>query len=169
MTQLFYASGAVAIVASILVVVGTDPMHAIISLAVVLLAIATIFWTLGAPFAAVLQIIIYAGAILILFVFAVMVLNLGREERAREKSLISGVIWVLPFVLTAALLAEFILVLANRQTMPAVAVVGPHPVGESLFTTYLIGVELMSMLLLAGLVAAFHFGVIPARLGEPDE
>lgn len=169
MTALFYASGVVAVVAALLVVSRTNAVHALINLIVMFLAIASVFWTLGAPFAAVLEIIIYAGAIMVLFVFVVMILNLGGPAEAKERNWLTSVIWVLPVFLTAILLAQFVLVLVGSNSTRISVIIGPKPVGISLFATYLIGVELASLLLLAGLVAAFHFGVIPTRLEGEDE
>ncbi len=163
MTAVFYASAAIAVIAALLVVTRTNAMHALVSLVTLFLAISSVLWTIGAPFAAALQIVIYAGAIVILFVFAVMVLNLGREAIRREREWISGWIWLLPLLITGALIAQFVVTFAGRAG--SVTYVGPKPVGISMFTTYLIGVELASLLLLAGLIAAFHFG---AFLGRPE-
>ncbi len=76
---LFYAAAAVSLVATTLVVTRLDASHALIYLIVSLLAIAVIFYLLGAPFAAALEVVIYAGAIMVLFVFVVMMLNQGRR------------------------------------------------------------------------------------------
>ena len=169
MSILFYVSSIVAIIAALLVVTRANAMHALIYLIVLFLAIASIFFTLGAPFVAALQIIIYAGAIMILFVFVVMMLNLGRTAQQQERRRLSSLIWVVPTILAIVLLVFFVMTLANRDTASAGAVVNPKVVGKSLFTTYIIGVELASMLLLAALVAGFHFGVLPSRLGRDYE
>ena len=165
MSALFYVSGAVAVISALVVITRRVAMHALINLIVTFLAIACAFWTLGAPFAAALQIVVYAGAIMVLFVFAVMILNMGPEERGRANLLA----WIIPSVLAAVLLAEFVVVLAGGKGAEANGVVGPVAVGESLFTVYALGVEIASVMLLAGLVAAFHYGVIPGRLEARDE
>lgn len=169
MNILFYISGIVAIIAALLVVTRANAMHALAYLIVLFLAISSIFFTLGAPFVAALQIIIYAGAIMVLFVFVIMMLNMGRAAEQQERSWLSGLIWIIPAVLATVLLVFFVLTLANRDTAQAGAAIAPKTVGISLFTTYLIGVELASMLLLAALVAGFHFGVLPSRLGRDYE
>ena len=79
----FYIAAAIAIVASIRVITDTNPVHGLLYLVVSLLAIAMIFFALGAPFAGVLEIIVYAGAIMVLFVFVVMLLNLGSVRSSR--------------------------------------------------------------------------------------
>lgn len=166
MNVLFYVSGAVAVIAALMVVTRSSAMHALVNLVVSFLAIACVFWTLGAPFAAVLQIVVYAGAILVLFLFAVMILNLGREAEQNRGGL---AIWIVPVVLALVLLGSFFSAVSSGARAPSGAAVGPAAVGMSLFTTYAIGVEIASFLLLAGLVAAFHFGVIPGRLEARDE
>lgn len=158
MSAAFYTSGVVAVIAAMLVVTRANVMHALVSLIVAFLAVAGVLWSLGAPFAAVLQIVIYAGAIMVLFVFAVMVLNLGEQAEAIERGWLQGLIWAAPALLAAALLAAFAYAFTEHTTARVGTIVGPKLVGQSLFSTYLIGVELASVLLLAGLVAAFHFG-----------
>jgi NADH-quinone oxidoreductase subunit J len=167
---LFYISGAVSLIGALMVITRRNAMHALVNLIVTFLAIACSFWTLGAPFAAALQIVVYAGAIMVLFVFAVMILNLSPEAGARG----SLVAWIVPIALALVLLVEIAVVLIGapgvlRQAQHAQVAVGPAAVGESLFTVYALGVEIASVLLLAGLVAAFHYGVIPSRLGGDDE
>lgn len=169
MIWLFYISGAVAVISALLVVTGTNTMRSLINLIVSFIAIAAVMWTLGAPFAAVLQIVVYAGAILILFVFVVMILNLGRTSVQQERSLLGGFIWFMPAILTALLLAQFINVILNQKSWPAGSFVLPKAVGVNLFTTYLIGIELASILLLAGLVAAFHYGAFMTKPETEDE
>ena len=72
----FYVSGLVAVLATIGVITGTSPVHAVVYLIVSLIAVALVFFALGAPFAGALEIIVYAGAIMVLFVFVVLMLNL---------------------------------------------------------------------------------------------
>ena len=75
----FYALAAVAIFASLRVVTLANPVHAILSMIVSLLAISGIFFVLGAPFAGALEVVVYAGAIMVLFVFVIMMLNLQKQ------------------------------------------------------------------------------------------
>lgn len=169
MSTLFYVSGAIAVISALLVIVQVSAMRALISLVVLLLSIASIFYTLGGPFVAVLQVVIYAGAIMVLFVFVVMMLNLGREAETREKGWLSSVLWVLPVLLSAVLLVQFVVTLTSAGTAKGSLLIAPKAVGISLFTDYLLGVELASILLLAALVAAFHYGQIPGRVEGADE
>ncbi len=81
----FYVASAVALFATTMVITNTNPVHALLYLVLSLLAIAMVFFTLGAPFAGVLEVIIYAGAIMVLFVFVVMMLNLGQRTVEQER------------------------------------------------------------------------------------
>jgi NADH-quinone oxidoreductase subunit J len=159
MTVVFYTASAVAIGATILMLTRLHAVHALLYLILSLLAVAVIFYDLGAPFVAALEVIIYAGAIMVLFVFVVMLLNLGVEASRAEGTLLKPSMWIGPTVLAVILLAEFVWLLVHGST-PATAVAGiaPVEVGMALFGRYLIGVELASMLLLGGLVGAYHLG-----------
>ena len=159
MTIVFYTASAVAIAAAILMLTRLHAVHALLYLIVSLLGVAVMFFDLGAPFVAALEVIIYAGAIMVLFVFVVMLLNLGEAAARAERALLTPSMWIGPSVLAAILLAEFVWLLARGNAPPvATANIGPVDVGMALFGRYVIGVELASMLLLAGLVAAYHLG-----------
>jgi len=168
MNVLFYVSGAIAVIAGLMVITQANAMRALINLIVLLLAIASVFYTLGAPFVAVLQIVIYAGAIMVLFIFTIMMLNLSEAAERRERGWLASVMWSLPLVLAAILLAQFTYTLASTGA-PSTAEIGPQAVGASLFRDYAIGVELASLLLLAALVGAFHYGWVASRLERGDE
>ena len=154
----FYLSGAIAIAATLMVITGLSAVHALLYLIVSLLAVAIVFYALGAPFVAALEVIIYAGAIMVLFVFVMMMLNLGKAAAAKERDWLNPGMWVGPAILAALLLAELFYIFAQGGTLSGAAVVGPKEVGITLFGPYLLGVELASLLLLAGLVGACHLG-----------
>jgi NADH-quinone oxidoreductase subunit J len=159
MNTLFYISAAVAVVATLLVVTGLNAVHALLYLIVSLLSVAIVFFLLGAPFIAALEVIIYAGAIMVLFLFVIMMLNLGAEAAEQEGRLFTPGIWIGPSVLAAILLGELVYILSKGSFGPAGGhTVTPKQVGTALFGPYVIGVELASMLLLAGLVGAYHLG-----------
>lgn len=159
MTIVFYVAGAVAIVSTALMITRLHAVHALLYLIVSLLAVSVVFYTLGAPFIAALEVIIYAGAIMVLFVFVVMLLNLGEEAARAERALLKLSMWTGPLILAAILMAEFVYLLtAGSGGSFGGAMIGPRGVGASLFGPYLIGVELASMLLLGGLVGAYHLG-----------
>jgi NADH-quinone oxidoreductase subunit J len=149
----------VAIVSTALMITRLHAVHALLYLIVSLLAVSVVFYTLGAPFIAALEVIIYAGAIMVLFVFVVMLLNLGEQAASAERALLVPTMWTGPLILAAILMAEFVYLLAaSSGGGSAQAMIGPRAVGASLFGPYLIGVELASMLLLGGLVGAYHLG-----------
>lgn len=154
----FYVLSAVAIFASFRVVTHANPVHAILSLIVSLLAVAGIFFILGAPFAGILEIIVYAGAILVLFVFVIMMLNLGQDTE-QEKSWLSASAWATPVALTlivGAMLSAFIL--NDDGTMLSDKSISPKEVGTVLFSHYVLAVQMAAFLLLGALVAAYHLG-----------
>jgi NADH-quinone oxidoreductase subunit J len=157
MSTVFYVAGAVALVSTLLVITRTSAVHALLYLVVSLLAVAIIFYDLGAPFVAALEVIIYAGAIMVIFVFVLMMLNFGPRAVAQEHAWLPPGIWIGPVVLAAILAAEVIYTLAaTGPGETGAALVAPKQVGDSLFGLYFIGVELASLLLLAGLVGALH-------------
>jgi NADH-quinone oxidoreductase subunit J len=159
MTAVFYLSASVAVAATLLAVTRASAMHALLYLLVSLLSVAVIFFVLGAPFVAALEVIIYAGAIMVLFVFAVMLLNLRGPAEPWEIAWLRPQVWAGPAALAGVLLAELgYLVLFSGSRLSAAVVIGPKEVGAGLFGPYLLGVELASLVLLAGLVAAFHLG-----------
>ncbi|MCY3540729.1 MAG: NADH-quinone oxidoreductase subunit J [Gammaproteobacteria bacterium] len=157
---LFYIAAAVAITTAIMAVTRKNASHALIYLVVTLLSIAVIFFLLGAPFAAALEIVIYAGAIVVLFLFVVMMLNLGRSSVARESQWLRPGMWVFPAVLSGILFIVFgyTVLQTENSAMIEGQVVPPKEVGTVLFHEYLLGVELAGVLLLAALVGAFHLG-----------
>jgi NADH-quinone oxidoreductase subunit J len=159
MTIVFYVAGVVAIVSTALMITRLQAVHALLYLIVSLLAVSVVFYTLGAPFVAALEVIIYAGAIMVLFVFVVMLLNLGEQAARAEQALLKPSMWTGPLTLVAILMAEFVyLLFESPGGSSGRAMIEPREVGASLFGPYLLGVELASMLLLGGLVGAYHLG-----------
>jgi NADH-quinone oxidoreductase subunit J len=162
MEATFYLSAAVAVAATSMVITQASAVHALLYLIVSLLAVAVVFFVLGAPFVAALEVIIYAGAVMVLFVFVIMMLNLGKAAAVKEREWLSPSAWTGPAILSALLLAELIYILVGNvqgaSTISGRAAVDSREVGIALFGPYLLGVELASLLLLAGLVGACHLG-----------
>ncbi len=114
---------------------------------------------MGASLVAALEVIIYAGAIVVLFVFVVMMLNVGTQAREMERPWLAGRAWIGPVILSAVLLAEVIYLIIRSQVSGSVAgATTPKEVGMALYGPYLLGAELASMLLLGALVGACHLG-----------
>ena len=159
MNAVFYIAAAVAVISTVMVITRLNAIHALLYLIVSLLAVAVIFFTLGAPFAAALEVIIYAGAIMVLFVFVIMLLNLGPHATAQESQWLSPKSWIGPAILALVLVGELAFIIARGASRaPAAGPVEPKQVGVALFGPYLLGVELASLLLLAGMVGAYHLG-----------
>src|SRR5580700_9164017 len=100
----FYIAAAVAVLATLLMLTRMDVVHALLYLIVSLLGVAVVFYILGAPFVAALEAIVYAGAIMVLFLFVVMMLNLGRRTAEKEKQWLTPSIWIGPVLLASVLI-----------------------------------------------------------------
>lgn len=168
MQAAFYLAGLVAVISTALMLTRLNAVHALLYLVLSLLAVAVAFFAIGAPLAGALEIVVYAGAIMVLFVFVVMMLNLGDEAIEHERRWLPPGIWRVPLGLGALLLAGAIALLA-RGPGAGVKPVAPKEVAISLFGPYAIGVELASMLLLAGLVGAYHLGWQRRASGREEE
>lgn len=159
MQIIFYIAAIIAIFSTVMVITRLNAVHALLYLIVSLLSVAVIFFLLGAPFMAALEIIIYAGAIMVLFIFVIMMLNLGREAKDQESQWLKPSMWIGPAILALIILAQLIYILmANQSETFSSSVINAKQVGMSLFGPYLIGVELSAILLLAGIVGAYHLG-----------
>ncbi len=112
----FYICGLIAILATLRVVTHTNPVHALLYLIISLLAIAGVFFSLGAYFAGALEIIVYAGAIMVLFVFVVMMLNPGGTEIEQERKWLQPGIWIGPAILSAVLLVVIVYAITALTT-----------------------------------------------------
>lgn len=159
MNVIFYIASIIAILSTVMVVTGRNAIHALLYLVISLLAIGVVFYTLGAPFMAALEVIIYAGAIMVLFVFVIMMLNLGKAYERMEEYWFNPRSWLGPGILCLILFGELIYVfLSTKGAGQSLTVVSPQEVGMKLFGPYILGVELAAMLLMAGIVGAYHIG-----------
>lgn len=159
----FYLSGLVAVLATVGVIAGTSPVHAVVYLIVSLIAVALVFFALGAPFAGALEIIVYAGAIMVLFVFVVMMLNLGRDTE-QTQAFKHPRNWIGPSLLALVLLGT-LLILITQGGFEGTAgqsidgdLLTARAVALVMFGPWLMVVELSAILLLAALVTASHVG-----------
>jgi NADH-quinone oxidoreductase subunit J len=153
---LFYAAAVITLLAALLVITRKNAVHALLYMVATLLSLALVFVLLAAPFAAALQVIVYAGAIMVLVIFVIMMLNLGQAVEAREKSWLTPTMWRGPAALAGVLLLELLWLLPSLPSTPQGVTV--KQIGMALFGPYLIAVEAASLLLLAGLVASWHLG-----------
>ena len=152
---LFMIFAAVAVVCAINVVVQTHPISSTLSLVGVMSALAALYLLLGGEFIAAAQLVVYAGAIMLLFVFVIMLLNAGHERKGRR----SWATWAgIPMLMVLmGLIANLI-----NGWAPARKVVefgrftggGPREIGTALFTTYLLPFEITSVLILIAILGA---------------
>jgi len=164
----FYLFAFIAVFTAVMVVSRDNPVHSALWLIVNLISIAVLYYTLNAPFLMAAQLIVYAGAIVVLFVFVVMMLSSGVEERSRANRPIG---WVRPLGIALTLLFLLAVLVAIRVA-PDTALLGtvvtegtPFAVGRILFRNYLLPFEATSILLLAALVGAMYLG----RHGDTGE
>ena len=159
MNTIFYIAAILAIIATLKVISGKNAVHALLYLISSLLAVAVIFFVLGAPFAAALEVIIYAGAIMVLFVFVVMMLNVNGTEEKKERELLKPKTWVGPSIIVLILLIEMVYLLSSKEFHSSVLLeIPPKSVGELLFSKYILVVDLVAFLLMAGIIGAYHLG-----------
>jgi NADH-quinone oxidoreductase subunit J len=172
---LFYVLGTLAVVASLLVIGQKNPIHSVLWLILSFGGLSGLYILLDAPFVAVIQIIIYAGAIMVLFLFVVMLLNAGREDTDEDEAspvpmhrsaMRFGV------VLSALLVVELVWALVSAGTLGGVfgapaalpqAVSSVRTIGRALFTDYAFAFEVTSILILVAMVGA----VVLARRESP--
>jgi NADH-quinone oxidoreductase subunit J len=158
MNIFFYIAASVAIISTIMAISGRNAIHSLLYLILSLLAISVVFYLLEAPFVAALEVIIYAGAIMVLFIFVTMMLNIGLERKT-EKKWLNPRMWIVPSVLAAILLIDLIFSIRNMMPLPIdKQAVLPKQVGISLFSTYILAVEITAILLMAGVIGAYHLG-----------
>jgi NADH-quinone oxidoreductase subunit J len=159
MNATFDISAVVAVLATLMMITRPSAVHGLLYLTVSLLAAALVFFVLGAPFAAALEVIIYAGAIMVLFVFVIMMLNIGDAAALLESAWLKPTAWIGPGLLALLLAIELVgLAASGGIAHPAGAIVSAQTVGIALVGPYMLAVEIASFLLLAALVAAFHLG-----------
>ena len=162
MEALFIALGAVAIVSSLLVILHRNPVTSALFLVVAFCSLAGIYILLHAEFVGMVQIIVYAGAIMVLFLFVIMYLNLKHDvETGIQIALRQGVGWLVGGVLAAEVFWLFARKWGLGPVVPQLAgPVDPNTmaIGKLLYTKYLFPFEITSMILLAAMVGVIVVG-----------
>ena len=150
---LFILFGGLAIGCAINVVAQRNPLYCAISLIGVFMALASLYLMLAAPFIAAVQVIVYAGAIMVLVVFVIMLLNVEQEEKRRIRM---GFLVPAAIALAAVLIAEvsFLLAFVDSEPLQRSDVGLTRSIGPALFTQYLLPFEITSILLLMAIVGA---------------
>jgi NADH-quinone oxidoreductase subunit J len=155
---IFYVLGAVMVAATALAVTRKNVMHAIVYLVLSFIATSLLFYLLGAPFLAVLEVVIYAGAIMVLFLFIVMMLEIKSADQTPGGFLrqwwpalaLGGISGIVLFV--------FIILDPGSNLVLPLVTVPPPAFGRFLFQKYWLGVEIASFLLFVALVGALYLG-----------
>ena len=155
---LFYFAAFIAVVSAMYVVFNRDPVYSAVTLVLCFFSLAVIYLLLEAFFIAVLEIIVYAGAIMVLFLFVLMLLNTGKEVKQpiiKKTTDLIAVFLVLLFVFSIA----FVLVIGHtslHQPLTSNEVGDVSSIGTALFTKYLLPFELASLLLLVALIGTIY-------------
>jgi NADH-quinone oxidoreductase subunit J len=156
-TICFYLLAMVIIAATVLAITRRHPVHAVVYLVLSFLGSAMLYYLLGAPFLAALEVIIYAGAIMVLFLFVIMML---KAEVILEAQL-DWRKWMPAILLSLIYLVLALLLVAAdpRSRIPLQpAMASPRALGRFVFERYWLSVEMISLLLLVGLVAVIQLG-----------
>ncbi|MGE3958074.1 MAG: NADH-quinone oxidoreductase subunit J [Vicinamibacterales bacterium] len=158
--MLFYFFGALAVIASLLVIAQRNPVYSVLLLITSFGALAGLYVLLDAPFAAAIQIIVYAGAIMVLFLFVVMLLNAPHEDTEfdeRTHPMLRPGPMRFGGVLAVALIAELAWALARSappSTFSNTPITSVQAIGRSLFTDYAFQFEVTSILILVAMLGA---------------
>ena len=154
---IFYILAATAVIATLLAITEKHPVHAILFLVTSLFSMATLFYLLMAPLVAAFEVIIYAGAIMVLFLFVIMMLDLGHPEKGLSPHWKE---WLPALILSGVSVAALVVVIVSRHAAGAVPAAMPsiHEVAVSLFREHGLAVELISLQLLFALVGALYLG-----------
>lgn len=162
MDILFYIAASIALISALLAITGFNITHSLLYVVIMMIAISMIYLLLGAPFPAALQIIVYAGAIIVLFVFVTMMLHQGPKTQQNEHRLFTLAQAILPFLLTAILGGEMVYLVSPFSTINLQAItttpINLRDIGLSLYGPYLLLVEIAGLLLTSAVIGAFHIG-----------
>ena len=155
MEALFYIFAGIAVLAAVMVILQRRPIYSALALIVVMACLSVIYLLLGAEFMAAIQVLVYAGAIMVVFVFVIMLLNAGAETPSR-KSVLTKLLGV---PVLAAFLAQLIFVLWKEFPDTSLPLTGSlpgsaHSVGRLLFRDYVLPFEVTSLLILIAILGA---------------
>ena len=152
---LFLIFAAIAVGCALNLVLQTHPISSALSLIGVMGSLAVLYLLLGGEFLAAVQLIVYAGAIMVLFVFVIMLLNAGGEKRPSRQVLRTAVALPLLFTLAAVVAVVLAARVPRTETVKFGAyTAGPYEVGKALFTTWLLPFEVTSILILIAILGA---------------
>ncbi len=153
---LFLLFAFIAVASAISLVVQTHPISSALSLVGVMVSLAVLYLLLGAEFIAAAQIIVYAGAVMVLFVFVIMLLNAGTEHKSSKSPMVKwfGIPLFAVFIGVISFSVQGMLPKSEPVVFGAFTQGGPLEVGRALFTVYLLPFEVTSILILIALIGA---------------
>lgn len=165
-TILFYVFAGFAIACAISMVYHRNPLYSAISLVGVFIALSCMYVTLAAPFIAIVQVLIYAGAIMVLVVFVIMLLNLDEDRRESRLNYLYAVGGGLGLILLAQTFFVFYAVMrAPQQSVNEAETAGKTlSIGQAMYTEYLLPVEIVGVMLLMAIIGGV---VMSRRLSQP--
>lgn len=157
MTLVFYSAAVVALLASVMVIIQRNPGYSVLYILLCFFSLAVIYLILSAPFVAALQIIIYAGGIIVLFLIVIMMISLSRigEEKGGKIHLIIG-LTVGALLLMEAVYALYVTYHRERAFEGLIDKMGPIEVGRAIFLDYSLAVEMASVLLMIAMCGALY-------------
>jgi|SRR5579864_3669265 len=165
---LFLAFGAVCVAGAINLLAQTHPINSALSLIAVMAALAGEYLLLGAEFVAAVQVIVYAGAIMVLFVFVIMLLNAGVEEHTKGSRV--AILFGVPGMLIGGILIAWVLLHAPTEAVPIGALPGdPNTIGQLLFHEFLLPFEITSVLILIAIMGAVVLASKPEAVHKRKE
>ena len=164
---LFTIFGAVAVAGAINLLAQRHPINSALSLVAVMASLAVEYLLLGAEFVAAVQVIVYAGAIMVLFVFVIMLLNAGVEERTKGSRV--ATLFGIPGVLVAGILVAWALLHRSDTGLVSVGALpgAPNTIGWLLFHDFLLPFEVTSILILIAIMGAVVLAGRPAASSQP--
>jgi len=158
---IFYALSAFAIISAIMVLISKNPIHSVLWLILVFFAISGHYILLNAQFLAIVNIIVYAGAIMVLFLFVIMLMNVKKDKEPQKQLLVKfiGVIAGGSFLTLLIALVKQNTSFQGRAVLLKEGSIGLiHPLGQALFTDYVVPFEISSVLFLSAMVGAVIIG-----------
>lgn len=158
---LFYALSAFAIVSAIMVLISKNPIHSVLWLILVFFAISGHYILLNAQFLAIVNIIVYAGAIMVLFLFVIMLMNVKKDQEPQKQNLVKfiGVLSGGSFLILLIALVKQTTQLQGKTVLLKEGTIGLiHPLGKALFSDYVVPFEISSVLFLSAMVGAVIIG-----------
>ena len=151
---LFFVCAAVALLGAVSMIAAREPVHSAFSLILVMMSLAVLYLLLGAAFVAAVQILVYAGAIMVLFVFVIMLLNAGVEEQTKGSRV--AIVFGIPGMLLGSLLIAWVVLKHSGTGDVAVGALpgAPNVIGQLLFHEFLLPFEVTSILILIAIMGA---------------